>query len=164
MRLIHNPQSVTCPICSKSFKTKLYLKRHLVSFHDVNPSDRQLQEEIYQHQLKVQIQGQTVTQSSPTSLSSSSSSINQQQNGIVESSSCSQQQQQQQINDQQNQSLPLPSASQAPDEAASDASSGEEKLRAYHAHIGDSAYPVEVVQISESKNFSGSILQFNASY
>lgn len=30
MRLIHNPTHVECPVCSKSFKTTLYLKRHLV--------------------------------------------------------------------------------------------------------------------------------------
>lgn len=50
MRLIHNPQSVTCPLCNKPFKTKLYLKRHLVSFHELSVADRHRQEEIYQQQ------------------------------------------------------------------------------------------------------------------
>lgn len=35
VRLIHNPQTVACPLCSKPFKTKLYLKRHLISFHEL---------------------------------------------------------------------------------------------------------------------------------
>lgn len=141
MRLIHNPQSVTCPICSKSFKTKLYLKRHLVSFHDVNPSDRQLQEEIYQHQLKVQVQGQSATQQQHQQV----------QNGVDT----------QQNNDTiQNVSSPLSQQQNSNDDSNG---TGEGKLRAYHAQIGDSAYPVEVVQINESKNF-GNIVQFNATF
>lgn len=36
MRLIHNPTVVTCKICSKTFKTDLYLRRHLASFHEIN--------------------------------------------------------------------------------------------------------------------------------
>lgn len=35
MRLIHIPQSVECPLCSRSFKTKLYLRRHLLSYHEM---------------------------------------------------------------------------------------------------------------------------------
>lgn len=140
MRLIHNPQSVTCPICSKSFKTKLYLKRHLVSFHDVNPSDRQLQEEIYQHQLKVQVQRQSTTQPHQQS-----------QNGVDT-----------QPNNDTIQNVPSPGSQQqnCNDDSNED---GDGKLRAYHAQIGDSAYPVEVIQINESKNF-GNIVQFNASF
>ncbi|CAK9822033.1 hypothetical protein ANTRET_LOCUS647 [Anthophora retusa] len=56
MRLIHNPQSVTCPLCNKPFKTELYLKRHLVSFHELSIADRHRQEEIYQQQPKAQKQ------------------------------------------------------------------------------------------------------------
>ncbi|XP_063973175.1 protein abrupt-like isoform X2 [Diachasmimorpha longicaudata] len=140
MRLIHNPQSVTCPICSKSFKTKLYLKRHLVSFHDVNPSDRQLQEEIYQHQLKVQVQGQSTAQHHQQV----QNGVDTQQSNDSMQNAASPGSQQQNCNDDSN-------------------GGGEGKLRAYHAQIGDSAYPVEVIQINESKNF-GNIVQFNASF
>lgn len=172
MRLIHNPQSVTCPICSKSFKTKLYLKRHLVSFHDVNPSDRQLQEEIYQHQLKVQVGGQVAT---PSLLQQQQQGHVQVQNGVENSLSSSQCAQQNQTQIDSNQSVPPPSLSQlqqhqhqqqigSPEDVASDDGGGEGKLRAYHAHVGDTAYPVEVVQITESKNFTGGMLQYNASY
>lgn len=31
IRLIHNPTHVRCPICNKTFKSSLYLKRHLVT-------------------------------------------------------------------------------------------------------------------------------------
>lgn len=31
IRLIHNPTHVRCPICNKTFKSTLYLKRHLVT-------------------------------------------------------------------------------------------------------------------------------------
>lgn len=33
MRLIHNPTSVCCPLCQKSFTSDLYLKRHYLSMH-----------------------------------------------------------------------------------------------------------------------------------
>ncbi|XP_031332677.1 broad-complex core protein isoforms 1/2/3/4/5-like isoform X2 [Photinus pyralis] len=36
MKLIHNPTYVECYICKKSFKTDLYLKRHIMSSHDSN--------------------------------------------------------------------------------------------------------------------------------
>lgn len=34
MKLIHYPTYVQCQICSKSFKTDLYLRRHTISCHD----------------------------------------------------------------------------------------------------------------------------------
>lgn len=36
MKLIHNPTLVTCKLCFKTFKTDLYLRRHLMGFHDIN--------------------------------------------------------------------------------------------------------------------------------
>ncbi|KAK5645425.1 hypothetical protein RI129_006725 [Pyrocoelia pectoralis] len=36
MKLIHNPTYVECYICKKSFKTDLYLKRHIMGSHDTN--------------------------------------------------------------------------------------------------------------------------------
>lgn len=36
MRLIHNPTSVVCSLCQKSFTSDLYLKRHFVSMHGNN--------------------------------------------------------------------------------------------------------------------------------
>lgn len=38
LRLIHNPTIVTCKLCSKPFKTDLYLRRHLSSYHGENLS------------------------------------------------------------------------------------------------------------------------------
>jgi hypothetical protein len=75
IRLIHNPQSVTCPLCSKPFKTKLYLKRHLVSFHELSVADRLRQEEIYHQQASVSTSpgsGKTGAASSSSSASSNS--------------------------------------------------------------------------------------------
>ncbi|XP_074094183.1 uncharacterized protein LOC141524291 isoform X1 [Cotesia typhae] len=188
MRLIHNPQSVTCPICSKSFKTKLYLKRHLVSFHDINPIDRRLQEEIYQHQVKIPKQEQSISQphqqqqpqpqlQSQQQLQSQpqSQSHLQIQNGIeisMSSQSTQQQQQQQQQHQHQNQpecnQIPPAASLQqhlgSPEEVVTDDDAGDEKLRAFHAHVGDTAYPVEVAQIGDSKSFAGGMLQYNASY
>ncbi|KAJ8984983.1 hypothetical protein NQ317_016894 [Molorchus minor] len=34
MKLIHYPTYVQCPFCGKSFKTDLYLRRHVISAHD----------------------------------------------------------------------------------------------------------------------------------
>lgn len=34
MKLIHYPTYVECPICKKSFKTDLYLRRHTMSCHE----------------------------------------------------------------------------------------------------------------------------------
>ncbi|KAK0091551.1 hypothetical protein PV326_003047 [Microctonus aethiopoides] len=141
-------------------------------FHDVNPSDRQLQEEIYQHQLKVQVGGQVTT---PSLLQQQQQGHVQVQNGVENSLSSSQCAQQNQTQIDSNQSVPPPSLSQlqqhqhqqqigSPEDVASDDGGGEGKLRAYHAHVGDTAYPVEVVQITESKNFTGGMLQYNASY
>lgn len=36
MKLIHYPTYVQCPVCKKSFKTDLYLKRHIMSSHDMS--------------------------------------------------------------------------------------------------------------------------------
>lgn len=33
MKLIHNPTYVECAVCRKSFKTDLYLRRHMISAH-----------------------------------------------------------------------------------------------------------------------------------
>ncbi|XP_044002380.1 zinc finger and BTB domain-containing protein 14-like isoform X2 [Aphidius gifuensis] len=202
MRLIHNPQSVTCPICSKSFKTKLYLKRHLVSFHDVNPADRQLQEEIYQHQIKVQTGSSlttTTTSSSSTTInntlcSTTITSIGTSQNNLS-SSSPSSSSTTPSSNIQNgldtllttdtttstttnllntnlidtnnciviNNSSPSPSLQLQNQSSPESDTSNDDKLRAYHAHIGDNSYPVEVVQLPESKNF-GNMVQFNATF
>lgn len=35
IRLIHYPECITCPLCLKPFKNKLYLKRHLLSYHEL---------------------------------------------------------------------------------------------------------------------------------
>lgn len=42
MKLIHNPTLVTCKLCYKTFKTDLYLRRHLISFHELNASGNNL--------------------------------------------------------------------------------------------------------------------------
>lgn len=38
MKLIHYPTYTACTYCSKSFKTDLYLRRHILSCHDNNKS------------------------------------------------------------------------------------------------------------------------------
>ncbi|RZF42692.1 hypothetical protein LSTR_LSTR001487 [Laodelphax striatellus] len=37
IRLIHYPECIACPLCFKPFKNKLYLKRHLISYHELLP-------------------------------------------------------------------------------------------------------------------------------
>lgn len=37
MKLIHFPRYVACNFCSKSFKTDLYLRRHMLSCHEAKP-------------------------------------------------------------------------------------------------------------------------------
>ncbi|CAG5088985.1 Protein of unknown function [Cotesia congregata] len=45
----------------------------------------------------------------------------------------------------------------SPEEVVTDDDAGDEKLRAFHAHVGDTAYPVEVAQIGDSKSFAGEL-------
>lgn len=40
IRLIHYPEYITCPLCHKPFKNKLYLRRHLLSYHEWNPQNQ----------------------------------------------------------------------------------------------------------------------------
>lgn len=155
MRLIHNPQSVTCPLCNKPFKTKLYLKRHLVSFHDLSVADRQRQEEIYQHQVKVQVQGQGQTQV---------------QGGTqTQTQTQAQIQAQTQMDNKVLLAAPAPPSRNITEEGGASGGGGgggttEPKLRSYQAQAGDNAYSVEVAQISDSKHFGSGMLQFDATY
>lgn len=160
MRLIHNPQSVTCPLCNKPFKTKLYLKRHLVSFHELSVADRQRQEEIYQHQVKVQVQGQGQTQVQ--------GGVQAQTQTQVQAQTQAQIQAQTQVDNKVLLATPAPPArsTTAEEGGASGGGSGttEPKLRSYQAQAGDNAYPVEVAQIGDSKHFASGMLQFDATY
>lgn len=152
MRLIHNPQSVTCPLCNKPFKTKLYLKRHLVSFHELSVADRQRQEEIYQHQVKVQVQGQGGAQA--------------QTQTQVQAQTQAQIQAQTQVDNKVLLAAPAPPTRGTTEEggASGGGSTTEPKLRSYQAQAGDNAYPVEVAQIGDSKHFASGMLQFDATY
>lgn len=154
MRLIHNPQSVTCPLCNKPFKTKLYLKRHLVSFHELSVADRQRQEEIYQHQVKVQVQGQGQTQVQGGAQAQTQTQVQ------------AQTQAQTQVDNKVLLAAPAPPARGTTEEggASGGGSTTEPKLRSYQAQAGDNAYPVEVAQIGDSKHFASGMLQFDATY
>lgn len=165
MRLIHNPQSVTCPLCNKPFKTKLYLKRHLVSFHELSVADRQRQEEIYQHQVKVQVQGQGQGQTQVQG------GVQAQTQTQVQAQTQAQIQAQTQVDNKVLLATPAPPApparsTTAEEGGASGGGSGttEPKLRSYQAQAGDNAYPVEVAQIGDSKHFASGMLQFDATY
>lgn len=160
MRLIHNPQSVTCPLCNKPFKTKLYLKRHLVSFHELSVADRQRQEEIYQHQVKVQVQGQGQGQ---TQVQGGAQAQTQTQ---VQAQTQAQIQAQTQVDNKVLLAAPAPSTRNITEEggASGGGSTTEPKLRSYQAQTGDNAYPVEVAQIGDSKHFASGMLQFDATY
>lgn len=158
MRLIHNPQSVTCPLCNKPFKTKLYLKRHLVSFHELSVADRQRQEEIYQHQVKVQVQGQTQVQGGGAQAQTQTQ---------VQAQTQAQIQAQTQVDNKVLLAAPAPSAAAATAEesgASGGGSTAEPKLRSYQAQASDNAYSVEVAQIGDSKHFAGGMLQFDTTY
>lgn len=159
MRLIHNPQSVTCPLCNKPFKTKLYLKRHLVSFHELSVADRQRQEEIYQHQVKVQVQGQGQTQQVQAGAQAQTQTQAQAQTQA-------QIQAQTQVDNKVLLAAPAPPARNATEEggASGGGSIAEPKLRSYQAQAGDNAYSVEVAQIGDSKHFASGMLQFDATY
>lgn len=161
MRLIHNPQSVTCPLCNKPFKTKLYLKRHLVSFHELSVADRQRQEEIYQHQVKVQVQGQGQGQ---TQVQGGAQAQTQTQ---VQAQTQAQIQAQTHVDNKVLLATAAPPARATTEEggAGGGGSTTEPKLRSYQAQASDNAYPVEVAQIGDSKHFaSGGMLQFDATY
>lgn len=159
MRLIHNPQSVTCPLCNKPFKTKLYLKRHLVSFHELSVADRQRQEEIYQHQVKVQVQGQGQGQ---TQVQGGAQAQTQTQ---VQAQTQAQIQAQTQVDNKVLLAAPAPPTRSTEEGGASGGgSTTEPKLRSYQAQAGDNAYPVEVAQIGDSKHFASGMLQFDATY
>lgn len=162
MRLIHNPQSVTCPLCNKPFKTKLYLKRHLVSFHELSVADRQRQEEIYQHQVKVQVQGQGQGQ---TQVQSGAQAQTQTQ---VQAQTQAQIQAQTQVDNKVLLVASAPPARPVTAEEGGGAGGGgntaEPKLRSYQAQSGDNAYSVEVAQIGDSKHFASGMLQFDATY
>lgn len=169
MRLIHNPQSVTCPLCNKPFKTKLYLKRHLVSFHELSVADRQRQEEIYQHQVKVQVQGQGQGQEQgqgqgQTQVQGGAQAQTQTQ---VQAQTQAQIQAQTQVDNKVLLTAPTPpTRGTTPEEggASGGGSTTEPKLRSYQAQAGDNAYPVEVAQIGDSKHFASGMLQFDATY
>lgn len=160
MRLIHNPQSVTCPLCNKPFKTKLYLKRHLVSFHELSVADRQRQEEIYQHQVKVQVQGQGQGQ---TQVQGGAQAQTQTQ---VQAQTQAQIQAQTQMDNKVLLAAPAPPVRGTTEEggASGGGSTTEPKLRSYQAQAGDNVYPVEVAQIGDSKHFASGMLQFDATY
>lgn len=160
MRLIHNPQSVTCPLCNKPFKTKLYLKRHLVSFHELSVADRQRQEEIYQHQVKVQVQGQGQGQ---TQVQGGAQAQTQTQ---VQAQTQAQIQAQTQVDNKVLLAAPAPPTRGTPEEggASGGGNTTEPKLRSYQTQAGDNAYPVEVAQIGDSKHFASGMLQFDATY
>lgn len=161
MRLIHNPQSVTCPLCNKPFKTKLYLKRHLVSFHDLSVADRQRQEEIYQHQVKVQVQGQGQGQTQVQG------GVQTQTQTQVQAQSQAQIQAQTQVDNKVLLAAPAPPSRAINEEGGASGGGGgttEPKLRSYQAQAGDNAYSVEVAQISDSKHFASGMLQFDATY
>lgn len=159
MRLIHNPQSVTCPLCNKPFKTKLYLKRHLVSFHELSVADRQRQEEIYQHQVKVQVQGQGQTQVQGAAQAQTQTQAQAQTQAQIQA--------QTQVDNKVLLAAPAPPARNSTEEggASGGGSTTEPKLRSYQAQAGDSnAYSVEVAQIGDSKHFASGMLQFDATY
>lgn len=159
MRLIHNPQSVTCPLCNKPFKTKLYLKRHLVSFHELSVADRQRQEEIYQHQVKVQVQGQGQTQVQGAAQAQTQTQVQAQTQAQIQA--------QTQVDNKVLLAAPAPPARNSTDEGGTSGggSTTEPKLRSYQAQAGDnSAYSVEVAQIGDSKHFASGMLQFDATY
>lgn len=161
MRLIHNPQSVTCPLCNKPFKTKLYLKRHLVSFHELSVADRQRQEEIYQHQVKVQVQGQGQGQTQVVQGGAQAQTQTQ-----VQAQTQAQIQAQTQVDNKMLLAAPAPPTRSTTEEggASGGGSTTEPKLRSYQAQAGDNAYPVEVAQIGDSKHFASGMLQFDATY
>lgn len=161
MRLIHNPQSVTCPLCNKPFKTKLYLKRHLVSFHELSVADRQRQEEIYQHQVKVQVQGQGQGQTQVVQGGAQAQTQTQ-----VQAQTQAQIQAQTQVDNKVLLAAPAPPTRSTTEEggASGGGSTTEPKLRSYQAQAGDNAYPVEVAQIGDSKHFASGMLQFDATY
>lgn len=165
MRLIHNPQSVTCPLCNKPFKTKLYLKRHLVSFHELSVADRQRQEEIYQHQVKVQVQGQGQGQGQgQTQVQGGAQAQTQTQ---VQAQTQAQIQAQAQVDNKVLLAAPAPPIRNITEEggASGGGSTAEPKLRSYQAQAGDNAYSVEVAQIGgDSKHFPSGMLQFDATY
>ncbi|XP_033230423.1 protein abrupt-like isoform X1 [Belonocnema kinseyi] len=165
MRLIHNPQSVTCPLCNKPFKTKLYLKRHLVSFHELSVADRQRQEEIYHHHVKIeghrqgpglgpQIQGQVQAQQvmGPGLAQSQTQvqgqvQIQEQVQGLVQ-------------NEKSNPNATPPPPRLPPEEAGGNSCKIIEK-RPFQ--VDDDSY--EIAQIGDTKNFVGSVLQqFNATF
>lgn len=159
MRLIHNPQSVTCPLCNKPFKTKLYLKRHLVSFHELSVADRQRQEEIYQHQVKVQVQGQGQTQVQGGAQAQTQTQVQAQTQAQIQA--------QTQVDNKVLLASPAQPARVTTEEggASGGGSTTEPKLRSYQAaQAGDNAYSVEVTQIGDSKHFASGMLQFDATY
>lgn len=159
MRLIHNPQSVTCPLCNKPFKTKLYLKRHLVSFHELSVADRQRQEEIYQHQVKVQVQGPGQTQVQGGAQAQTQTQVQAQTQAQIQA--------QTQVDNKVLLAAPAPPTRSTTEEggaASGGGSTTEPKLRSYQAQAGDNAYPVEVAQIGDSKHFASGMLQFDATY
>lgn len=172
MRLIHNPQSVTCPLCNKPFKTKLYLKRHLVSFHELTVADRQRQEEIYQHQVKVQVQGQTQVQTGAQTQTQ------------AQAQTQAQIQTQTQVDNKVLLAATAPPTPWGGNTAAEEnggaggggggggsggggcgnGNAAEPKLRSYQTQAGDNAYSVEVAQIGDSKHFASGMLQFDATH
>lgn len=193
MRLIHNPQSVTCPLCNKPFKTKLYLKRHLVSFHELSVADRQRQEEIYQHQVKVQIQSghqqsQLSHRSSPTTLGGAAtvsipslSTVGNSNGQAVQSApaqpvachvgqTVSQQQQENSSSCKAGGNLIVATAAPPPRLPPEEAVTAEiptesSKLRGYQSQVPDSASYVEVGQLpTDTKSFVGGMIQYNATY
>lgn len=54
MRLIHNPTSVCCPLCQKSFTSDLYLKRHYLSMHGTSTVPTQQTTQQQDQQLQAQ--------------------------------------------------------------------------------------------------------------
>ena len=167
MRLIHNPQSVTCPLCNKPFKTKLYLKRHLVSFHELSVADRQRQEEIYHHHVKVEAQRQGQGQSQ---IQGQAQVQTQQVMGPTQAQGQTQVQGQIQIQEQvqvqgqvqTDKSIHVTPPPRLPPEEGGGNSCKIIEKRPFQS-IDDDSY--EVAQIGDTKNFVGSVLQqFNATF
>lgn len=178
MRLIHNPTSVTCPLCSKPFKTELYLKRHLVGFHE--QSDRQRQEDIYHQQATVStsssVKGGTTTKmpAPPASNSSASTSPSSSSDNVAKIVLGQAHNNDVVVHDDGSMTATSgPAALAATPSPAEAQPAAQPKLRfqgqaSSAGATGDGSYGVELGQLASdakpSTGFAGGMLQFNATF